>query len=143
MQLKDYSVWHNFSITIAICKTNKFVPVKLRKKWENLNLHYMSEEEDGDDGKICVKKLPWRSGSKTPLCLLLIPYYHPHFCLELNELIVKLDALASDAAKTQNNFIPERKERIVATIPSSQPPPSNAPEWALKPQWRNGGMYCF
>lgn len=45
-------------------RRSKFVPQKLRKCWDKLNLHYMSEEDDGDDEKILVKKLPWRSDSK-------------------------------------------------------------------------------
>ena len=45
-------------------RRSKFVPAKLRKKWETINLNYMSEEEDTDDGKILVKKLSWRSESK-------------------------------------------------------------------------------
>ena len=40
------------------------MPLKLRKKWESINLNYMSEE-DTTDGKILVKKLPWRSESKS------------------------------------------------------------------------------
>lgn len=45
-------------------RRSKFVPTKLRKKWEALNLYYMSEEEDTEDNKILVKKLTWRSDSK-------------------------------------------------------------------------------
>ena len=46
-------------------RRSKHVPQKLRKHWDRLNLHYMSEEEDADEGDvIVVKKLPWRSDSK-------------------------------------------------------------------------------
>lgn len=99
-------------------RRSKFVPAKLRKKWETINLNYMSEEEDTDDGKIRVKKLPWRSE-------------------KLDELVEKLDDLASAAAKTQKNFIPERKGRILGAA-SKLPPPSDAPNWALQLQFRKG-----
>ena len=47
-------------------RRSKHVPQKIRKNWDKLNLHYMSEEEDTENGdnKILVKKLPWRSDSK-------------------------------------------------------------------------------
>jgi hypothetical protein len=32
-------------------RKSKFVPDKLRKKWDSLNLYYMSEEEDTEDNK--------------------------------------------------------------------------------------------
>ena len=58
--------------------------------------------------------------------------------LELNELVEKLDELASDAAKVQKNFIlPERKGRILGEA-SNLPPPSGAPDWALQPHFRKG-----
>ena len=38
----------------------------------------------------------------------------------------------------QKNFIPDRMERIISPIPSTQPPPTDSPVWAVKPQWRNG-----
>lgn len=62
------------------------------------------------------------------------------FCTftELNELIEKLDTLASDSAKTQRNFIPERKARILSDVESSQRPPFDSPDWALQPQYRKG-----
>ena len=35
----------------------------------------------------------------------------------------------------QKNF---RMDRIISPIPSTQPPPTDSPVWAVKPQWRNG-----
>lgn len=52
---------------------------------------------------------------------------------ELNELVAKLDGLASDAAKMQN-FVPEKKGHAASTLP----PPIGAPDWALQPQFRKG-----
>ena len=37
---------------------------------------------------------------------------------ELNELIEKLDSFAGEAAKTQKNFIPERKARLLSDMES-------------------------
>lgn len=53
-------------------------------------------------------------------------------------MIEKLDILASEAAKKQKNFIPERKARVLCDVESSQHPPPDAPDWALLPQFRKG-----
>ena len=50
------------------------MPERLRKCWEKLNLHYMSEEEDNDNisnPKLIVKKLVWRSESKSQCVISL------------------------------------------------------------------------
>jgi hypothetical protein len=62
-----FSGYINFmhdALSQLYARGSKFVPSKLRKKWEIINLHYMSEEEDTEDGKILVRKLSWRSESK-------------------------------------------------------------------------------
>ena len=56
--------------------------------------------------------------------------------LELNRLIVALDAVAEKALSSSDSFIPERKKRIIADIPSSLKPPPDAPGWAIKPDCR-------
>ena len=49
--------------------------------------------------------------------------------IELNDLIVKLDAAADVAAKSVPTFTPERKQRVVS-------PPADAPDWAVQPEYR-------
>ena len=56
--------------------------------------------------------------------------------LELNCLIVALDAAAEKALSSSDSFTPERKKRIIADIPSSLKPPPDAPGWAIKPDCR-------
>ena len=53
--------------------------------------------------------------------------------LELNRLIVALDAAAEKALSSSDSFTPERKKRIIADIPSPLKPPPDAPGWAIKP----------
>ena len=53
--------------------------------------------------------------------------------LELNRLIVALDAVAEKALSSSDSFTPEQKKRINADIPSSLKPPPDAPGWAIKP----------
>ena len=54
--------------------------------------------------------------------------------LELNRLIVALDAAAEKALSSSDSFTPEQKKRIIADIPSSIKPPPDAPEWAARLQ---------
>ena len=56
--------------------------------------------------------------------------------LELNRLIVALDAVAEKALSSSDSFTPERKKRIIADIHSSLKPPPDAPGWAIKPDCR-------
>ena len=37
-------------------RRSKYVPPKLRKCWDRLTLHYMSEEEDMEDGDVLLVK---------------------------------------------------------------------------------------
>ena len=92
----------------------------------------MSEEEDTEDNKILVKKLPWRSES---MCTNAHDIHtdmdthitHARACMhthskdshsqmmhfystELNQLVEKLDAFALEAAKSKKNFVPDRIE---------------------------------
>ena len=93
-----------------------------------------------EDGKILVKKLPWRSESKCGCSI----HMHMHtlaesddtFLLytELDQLVEKLDTFALEAAKSKKNFIPDRVEHVIVTQPSTVPPPPDAPNWALKPE---------
>ena len=64
-------------------------------------------------------------------------YVHP-FHAELNDLIKKLDAAADTAAKSVPTFTPDRKQRVESAVPSILPPPADAPDWALKPEFRKG-----
>ena len=102
----------------------------------------MSEEEDAGDGDgIVVKRLPWRSDSKFLICMFIS--YHVkwiYFCidLELNDIIKKLDAAADAAAKSVSTFTPDRKQRVESSDPSALSPPADAPDWALKPEYRKG-----
>ena len=68
-------------------------------------------------------------------------YVHVLHCfffliLELNRLIVALDAVAEKALSSSDSFTPERKKRIIADIHSSLKPPPDAPGWAIKPDCR-------
>ena len=56
--------------------------------------------------------------------------------LELNRLIVALDAATEKALSSSDSFTPERKKRIIADIPSSLKPPPDASGWAIKPDCR-------
>ena len=56
--------------------------------------------------------------------------------LELNHLIVTLDAAAKKALSSSDSFTPEQKKRIIADIPSSLKPSPDAPGWPIKPDCR-------
>lgn len=58
--------------------------------------------------------------------------------LELNDIIKKLDAAADTAAKSVSTFTPDRKRRVESSDPSVLYPPADAPDWALKPEYRKG-----
>ena len=58
--------------------------------------------------------------------------------LELNDIIKKLDAAADTAAKSLSTFTPDRKQRVETSDSSVLPPPADAPDWALKLEYRKG-----
>ena len=59
------------------------------------------------------------------------------FSTELDQLVEKLDTFALEAAKSKKkNFVPDRIERVISSVPSAVPPPPDAPNWALKPEWK-------
>ena len=60
------------------------------------------------------------------------------FSTELDQLVEKLDKFALDDAKSKKNFVPDRIQRVISSEPSSTPPPPDAPNWALKPEWKRG-----
>ena len=64
------------------------------------------------------------------ICFVLI--------IELNDIIKKLDAAADAAAKSASTFTPDRKQRVESTDSSVLTPPVDAPDWALKPEYRKG-----
>ena len=63
------------------------------------------------------------------------------YSTELNQLVEKLDAFALEAAKSKKNFVPDRIERVISAEPSGVPPPPDAPNWALKPEWKISMLY--
>ena len=58
------------------------------------------------------------------------------FSTELDQLVEKLDTFALEAAKSKKKFVPDRIERVISPVPSAVPPPPDAPNWALKPEWK-------
>ena len=58
--------------------------------------------------------------------------------LERNDIIKKLDAAADAAAKSVSTFTRDRKQRVESSDPSALSPPADAPDWALKPEYRKG-----
>ena len=82
----------------------------------------------------------------------LIVSFHPQntisiILLELNDLIVKLDAAADVVAKSVPTFTPKRKQRVVSATPSTSTlsPPADAPDWEVRPEYRKkyGCHDCF
>ena len=58
--------------------------------------------------------------------------------ITIRSLIVKLDRAADTAAKSVPTFTPDRKRRVVSATVSKLSPPADAPDWALKPEYRKG-----
>ena len=118
--------YHNIVYLQLFARRSKHVPQKLRKRWDKLNLHYMSEEEDGDEGDvIMVRKLPWRSDSKLLWCMFTLLSFE-FVSVLIQSLMTSLRSQMQQLTLRRNLFQPLLqivKRELILLIPLSYPHP--------------------
>lgn len=95
--------------------------------WSEVDVNFMTDESSAEsDNEVKQHKLPWRSqsGSNYFNCFTV----SLNTCIELNQLIHKLDSKCKDVEMTTPGFRP--RNRIQST-PSLLIPPLNAPLWTI------------
>lgn len=102
----------------------------------------MTDESDcSEDDCIVLHQIPWRSqGTEIYLYVANNNYYLHIFKTELNLWMEELDQRFKKKLEGKSCTTPSRKRKIGS--PSTSSPPSDAPKWAVDPNWNtNLGTY--